>query len=357
MKANRIALIFALILAAFLLSACGGTPPAATWPGLAADSNAAYLTNGATVYALRLKDGQELWRFPEKPNSKLLFYSNPVFTPDGQLIFGSSGNDHSIFRVDTQTHTSTWSYNKAKDHWMASPLVDGNLVYAPNADGTLYVFDMSMQDADKLAWSVNLGGKLWATPAKDDKNIYVTSLDHHLYIVDLQTHNVKSVVLDGAIPGSPALTQGQLVVGSLGKSLKAVNPADSSIAWSLTTESWVWGSPILVGDALYFGDLGGNFYTVNATDGTVIEKIKPDDAILATPLAINGQIVFVTESGTVYSLTPGGTPQNMETLKGKLYTAPVAAGNMILVAPFQGDFLLVALDPDGKVVWSFTPAK
>lgn len=357
MKANRIALILALILAAFLLSACGGTPPAATWPGLAVDQNAAYLTNGAIVYAVRLKDGEELWRFPEKANSKLLFYSNPVLTSDGQLLFGSSGTDHTLFRVDPETHTSTWMFTNAKDHWVASPLVDGDMLYAPNTDGTLYVFDLSMQGDDKLAWSVELGGKLWATPAKDDKYVYITSLDHHLYIVDLQTHEARTIMLDGAIPGSPVLAQGRLIVGSFGKSLKAINPADGSIVWNLSTESWVWGCPILDGDALYFGDLGGNFYAVNASDGTVIDKTKPDDAILAAPLALNGQIIFATESGSVYSLIPGAAPQSIEKLTGKLYTAPVTAGDLILVAPYQGDSLLVALDADGKIVWSFTPAK
>ena len=167
MKSNRFTLLAAFVLLATLLSACGGTPAAATWAGLAADENAAYLANGAIVYAVRVKDGEDLWRFPEKASSKLLFNSNPVFTSDGQLLIGSSGTDHSLFRVDPETGKDNWSFSDAADQWVASPLVVGDIVYAPNADGYLYVFDLAQDDKDKLVTRVELGGKLWAQPVSD----------------------------------------------------------------------------------------------------------------------------------------------------------------------------------------------
>ncbi len=358
MKANRLILILALVLLASLLSACGGAPVASSWPGLAADQEAAYLANGAIVYAIRLKDGEEIWRFPESPSSKLAFYSNPVFTSDGQLLLGSSGAEHTLFSVDAETGKDTWSFTEANDQWVASPLVVGEMVYAPNADGTLYVFNMAQEGNDKLAWKVELGGKLWSQPVTDGTRVYVASLDHHLHAVDMATHSVMWVAdLGGAVSGVPALDEGQIFIGSFDPALTAINTADGSITWTASTESWVWGGPALDGETLYFGDLDGNFYTVNAADGAVLDSSKPDGPILATPIVLNGQVFFVTENGTVYSFMPGANPQSMEKLDGKLYTAPVAAGDLILVAPFQGEFLLVALNADGKVVWSFTSEK
>jgi outer membrane protein assembly factor BamB len=358
MKTNRLILFFALALLALSLSACGGTPTATTWPGLAADANAAYLANGSVVYAIRLSDGEELWSFPEKPSTKLIFYSNPVFTSDGSLIVGSSGAEHTLFRLDPDTGNETWSFTEAKDHWVASPLVDGEMVYAPNADGTLYVFDMSVQGDNKLVWSVELGGKLWSQPVSDGKKLYITSLDHSIHTVDLKTHEASTrTYLGGAIPGVPTLREGQFFVGSFDSAMVAVNTEDGSTAWITPVESWVWGGPALVDSTLYFGDLDGNFYSVNAADGTIIDSSKPDGPVLASPLLWNEQIIFVTEDGTVYSLTPGENPQSMEKLDGKLYTAPVAAGNLLLVAPFQGEFLLVAMDANGKEEWHYPMAQ
>ena len=358
MKTNRLILFLALALLVVTLSACGGTPTAVTWPGLAASGDAAYLANGSVVYAVRLSDGQQLWTFPEKPDAKLTFYANPVLTSDGQLLIGSSGGDHSLFLVDAATGQSNWSFGGAKDYWVASPLVDGNMVYAPNADGNLYIFDLTIPGQDKLTDTVQLGGKLWSQPVMAGGRIFVASLDHRLHSLDLKTlEEMNTIFLGGAIAGVPALGEGQLYLGSFDSAMVAINAADGSVAWTAPVKSWIWGGPLLAGNTLYFGDLDGNFYSVNAADGAILDTFKPDGAILATPLFLNGQVIFVTENGSVYSLTPGQSPLSLEKLDAKIYTAPVSAGDLILVAPFQGDALLVALDKDGKQAWTFTPQK
>jgi outer membrane protein assembly factor BamB len=359
MKTNRLLLFLALALMAALLSACGGSPVATTWPGLAASEEAAYLANGSVIYAVRLSDGEELWRFPEKPGTKLIFYSNPVFTSDGSLLVGSSGADRTFFRVDAQTGKSDWYFSGAKDHWIASPLVVGNMIYAPNADGNLYVFDLSIPGDDKLIETVKLGGKLWAQPVSDGNRLYITSLDHSIHTMDLTTYEASMrTQLGGAIPGSPALGDGRLYIGSFDSAMVAINASDGSIAWTTPVKSWVWGGPVLDGGTLYFGDLDGNFYVVDAADGTIKDSFKPDGAILASPIMVNGNLIFVTESGAVYSLDSGGKLVSLETIAdSKIYTAPVLAGDLILVAPFQGESLLVALDKDGKQIWAFVPQK
>jgi len=358
MKTNRLILFLALALLVVTLSACGGAPTAVTWPGLAASGDAAYLANGSVVYAVRLSDGQQLWTFPEKPDAKLAFYTNPVLTSDGQLLIGSSGGDHSLFLVDAANGQSNWSFSGAKDHWVASPLVDGNMVYAPNADGSLYIFDLTIPGQDKLTDTVQLGGKLWSQPVMAGGRIFVASLDHRIHSLDLKTlKEMNTTFLGGAIAGVPALGEGQLYLGSFDSAMVAINAADGSVAWTAPVKSWIWGGPLLAGNTLYFGDLDGNFYSVNAADGAILDTFKPDGAILATPLFLNGQVIFVTENGSVYSLTPGQSPLSLEKLDAKIYTAPVSAGDLILVAPFQGDALLVALDKDGKQAWTFTPQK
>ncbi|HSQ39890.1 MAG TPA: PQQ-binding-like beta-propeller repeat protein [Anaerolineales bacterium] len=361
MKTNRLLLFLALALLTLTLSACGGVPTATTWPGLAADENAAYLANGSIVYAVRLSDGEQLWSFPEKPGVKLIFYANPVLTSDGQLLIGSSGSDHSLFLVDAETGKSDWFFNGARDQWVASPLVVGNMVYAPNADGNLYILDLSIPGDDKLTGTVQLEGRLWGQPTTDDNLIFVTSLDHKVFAVDPQKKSVAwSLELDGAVAGSALVADGKLYVGSFGATLQAIDIATHKIAWTASTQSWIWGGPILAGETLYVGDLDGNFYSINTADGKpVADPAKPDGAILASPILVNGKLIFVTESGAVYSIEPGGNnPLSLEKLDAKLYTAPVTAGDLILVAPFQSETsLLVALDKDGKQVWSFFPQK
>lgn len=359
MKLNRLAIIFSLTLLALVLSACGA-PAAVSWPGLAADSETAYLANGSALIAVRLKDGEELWNFPEKPGAKWTFYANPVLTTDGQILIGSSGTEHALFLVDAQTGKESWSYSDVGDQWVASPLVDGDMVYAPNSDGTLYVFDLSIAGDDKLAWKINLGGKLWSQPASDGERVYVASLDHRVHAVDIATKKLIWVVdLEGANTGAPATANGLLYVGSFGSSFEALNTTDGSIAWTTPTKNWVWGGPTLDGEKLYFADLAGFFYSVDASNGKLLsDPVQLDGAILASPVLYNGRIIIVTENletneSTVFAINADGSIESLETIKGKLYTTPVIVGDLILVAPFKGDTLLIALDADGKQVWQY----
>jgi len=366
MKNNRLLLILVLALMALTLSACGGRVPTATWPGLAADGENAYLANGTTLYAIRISDGEQVWAFSS--DEKSTFYANPAFTSDGQLLIGSTGNDRTFYRINPELNpdvenpqpTVTWSFNDAKDHWVATPLVVGEIVYAPNADGNIYIFDLSITGENKLVDTVELGGKLWAKPATDGERIFVASLDHHLHIIDMKTLAVDTVVLGGAVNGTPAIQDGKAYIGSFDSALIAINAADGSVDWTTPVNSWIWGGPLLVDGVLYFGDLEGNFYMLNAADGQAkLDSIQPDGAILASPILVDGKIVFVTENGTVYMLEVGSnSPVSLEKLEAKIYTDPVLAGDLILVAPFQDETsLLVALDKEGKQAWSFTPKK
>ena len=123
-----------ILLGAVLLSACaGGAVRGTSWPGLAADGKTAYLADGPFVYAVNLSDGKELWKYPGSRSSKLIFYAPPAITPDGLVIVGSAGTDHSLIALnptdinpETKAPVEAWKFTGAKDHWVAAPLVLNN---------------------------------------------------------------------------------------------------------------------------------------------------------------------------------------------------------------------------------------
>src|SRR5512138_2428590 len=175
LNTKRASLILLALLGMLLLSSCAGGAAArgSTWPGLAADEQAAYLSDGAQLFAVRLNDGAALWMYPAKPDAKTSFFATPDLLPDGRLLIGSAGSDHCLYLINpaqvdqtTKAPAAQCIFNGAKDRWIASPLVEGNMAYAPNNDGWLYAVDLS---SGKLAWSLQIGGggHLWAMPATD----------------------------------------------------------------------------------------------------------------------------------------------------------------------------------------------
>lgn len=355
MNIKRLTLVSLIALGTLVLSACSGAPVSNNWHGLAADAERAYISSGTLVYAVDLKTGNEIWRYPAEIDSKLLFYATPVLTADGQLLIGSAGTSHPFVSIDPTTGKENWTESFAKGAWLASPLILDEKIYAPNTDGFLYVLDMSGKET---ADPIKLGGALWAAPATDGALLYITSLDHQFHIIN-PTEGVVSDPIDlgGAAPSSPAVGADGVYVGSFASTVDFIqsNGKHEVIA---TAENWIWGSPALDGETLYYADLDGKIYSLDlATGSQNWDVVQPDGPIVASLVVAGDRIYAATEAGTFVALDLEGKTVWEKTVGAKIYTTPVVAGDLILVAPYQAEFVLAAYDAQGKQAWTFTPAK
>ena len=355
---KRLTLISFILLGAILLSACSGAAVRGTsWPGLSADANNAYLANGQFIYAARLSDGSKLWQYPDKAGAQQ-FFANPLLTPDGQLIVGSAGTDQGLYSLDPTTGKEKWAapFTGAKDRWIAAPLAVNDTLYAPNNDGSLYALKLG---TGQLLWSLSLGHPLWGAPVTDGKLIFVTSLDHFLYAIDPQSQKIVwKVDLGGSAAGSPALSVDKttLYVGSFGSKVFAINASEGSILWTANTKAWVWSDPTINVSNVYVADIDGQVYSLDASSGkNSWANVIPDGPITGSPLLTTDGVIIATESGYVYSLDHNGTVLWPTSVGGKIYTAPVASGNLVLVAPLGAPYLLYAVnEKDGSLLpWHF----
>jgi len=363
LKTKKLILISLLALGALILSACSGRSTVAnSWHGLAADADRAYVSAGSFIYAVDLKNGSEVWRYPAKADTALLYFANPVLTSDGQLLIGSAGKNHDFISLDSATGKEKWakSFSDAGGAWVASPLVLNDKIYAPNADGFLYTLDMSgVQAAEPL----EIGGALWSAPSTDGTFIYLSSLDHFLHVIDPSNNTVlEEVDLGGAIPGSPAVTSDGSYSSSLASTIEFVksNGEHSVIA---ATESRVWGSPVIDNGTLYYADLDGKVFSIDLASGKQNWAVQPNGPVVASLLVVGDQIYVACEAdpssklGTLIALDRDGKTVWPKEVGGKLYTTPVVSGDLIIVAPYLADITLAAYDADGKQAWTFTPAK
>lgn len=387
---KKLSLIGLILLGALLLSGCTG---ATAWPGLSTNGETqAYLADAQFVYALNLSDGKVVWQYPLQANSKISFFSNPTIAPNGWVIVGSVGVDHSLFAIDPtkfpntpvqpvsgiqkffcniglascpEYHVEAWTFTGARDHWVASQLVVNDTVFAPNADGNLYILKLS---DGSLIKKVNIGdskgqSRLWGQPVTDGKRIFVTSLDRSVIAIDVETYAVLwHEDLSGAIPGGAVLgSDGMLYVGSLAKQLEKFDPETGKHESILNTNGWIWGTPTVDGDNLYFSDIDGYFYSFNTKEGALNWKpIKPDDAITASPVVQAEGILIATESGNIYSINKqDGSFKIWHPVekKGKIYTTPVVTGDYVLAAYLESDYILIAMDQNGNKKWTYPPGK
>lgn len=357
MKTKQLFYFMLLFLLAGILSSCSGGAFASTsWPGITVDEETAYVSFNQHVYAVNLSNGSEKWRYPPEANNKITFFAAPELTPDGQLIVG--GYDHNLYSINPTNGQLNWSFNQSKDRFIGSPLANEAGIFAPSADKSLYALD----ENGSLLWKFSTDEPLWAKPATDNacECIFLTSMDHHVYAIDGQTGELewKSDDLGGAIVGTPEFSiEGRLYVGTFGSEMIALDPSNGNILWRYQTENWVWSGPTQDNEVLYFGDIGGNLYALDAADGSELWKTKPNDKIVGTPLVIDDMIIFTTEANTVYAVDKSGNPSWSQAVGGRIFSSPVAAGDMILVSPIDTESLLVALASNGTQKWNFSPAQ
>jgi outer membrane protein assembly factor BamB len=312
-----------LIIAVFLmmsLSACAGGRTTTSWPGLSADNDHAYLSYSSYVIAVRLNDGIEAWRYPEKVEGSQAFFASPVFAPDGSIMVGNYSN--SLYNIDQKTGSRKWDYSDAKGKWVGSPLVTEDSVYAPSADRNLYALTLEL----KYKWSFLTEQSIWAQPTIDNGLLYVPSLDHNLYALTVADGKPTwKIDLDAALVSSPVLGDGSIYVGTLGREMVAVDKANGQIRWRKATEDTIWGTPVLIENTLYFGDSSGTIYALNTSDGSVVWQLKPKGPIIASPAQYEDGLIFASEDGAVLSLDLKGNIRWTKTFEGKIYTTPVVA--------------------------------
>ena len=352
MKTKYLVLIGLLLVLTVVLSGCASGLTASAWPAISVDAKNAYLAGGSYVYAVDLQTGAQVWRFPDKASANP-FNAAPVLTSDGQLIAG--GFDKKLYSLNSQTGQSKWQFTGAHDRWIGGALVVNNMIYAPNADYNLYALNLR----GELQWSFQADQAIWGQPVSDGTNVYFGTLGRKVYAVNAQTGKQTWVQkVDGAVLGSPVLgTDKTLYVGSYAGTVYALNTANGVTQWKAAASTWIWSGPVLDGTTLYFGDGNGSLYS-HPVGGTGQPWNKPlNGAIIGTPLVSGDTIVVGTEAGNVYFVDRTGTNIRPVSITGKIYSSPVAAGSLILVAPTGGNATLVALDPTGAIKWSFIPAK
>jgi outer membrane protein assembly factor BamB len=367
MKFNRVLFLVLLASLAVLLSGCGA-PPATNWPGMLFDGTHVYLADGQYLYKVLPVDGSEATvqtaegavpaRFPLKAEGSKSFYAVPALSSDGQqLVIGSAAqSEHTLYSIDPVTGAVRWTFTGLKSPWLAGALVLNEVIYAPAGDGKLYGFSLTGEKRWEFVASEH---SLWTAPVTDGKQVYLATLGHDIYALNSEGKVNWSVKLDNGIIGKPSIVDGTLYVGTLSGNLYALSTINGSQKWVKALEGGIWGTPASDGTRVYVGTVSGKagkFYILEASSGQILVTKDEEGSITAGPLVTPDQVIYVTEKGRIQSLDASGTPKWQATIENaKLYTTPLLAGNVILIAPMNANFLLAAYDLNGGQKWTFSP--
>ncbi|MDX9865336.1 MAG: PQQ-binding-like beta-propeller repeat protein [Anaerolineaceae bacterium] len=356
-KNLRWTLLFLLLAVSVLLSACSGGASriaASSWPGFTVDGETIYVSSGRFVRALKLENGNQLWQYPAEADKVLTFYAPPVVL-DGMVIAGDYQN--AIHGLKADSGSQDWVFADGGKRFIASGMVVDDLVLIPSAAGKLY----ALNSAGVMDWSVELSNEaIWAKPVYDGETVYVASMDHSLYALEISEAGARqkwSLDVGGAMVASPGMDEdGNLYMGTMTQKLVAVSSSGREL-WRFDAQGAIWGTPVVHEGLVMFGDLSGTIYALSTNSGAVEWTITVDGPVIGSGALLDDGVAFAVEEAGVQAVSFSGVKNWSHPVDGDIQAGLVQAGDFVLVAVTNGEKLLIALDPaNGNERWS-TPAK
>ncbi|HSQ57392.1 MAG TPA: PQQ-binding-like beta-propeller repeat protein, partial [Gemmata sp.] len=141
-------------------------------------------------------------------------------------------------------------------------------------------------------WTFKTGDTIESAPAVVDGTVYVSSLDKHLYAIDLANGKQKWKTKLSFMKASPSVKDGRVYIGDLEGRFYCLNAADGKVAWKFEADGEIHASANFHGSNIIFGSHDSNLYCLSP-DGKKVWAAQVDGPINAAT-AIVGDRAFAT---------------------------------------------------------------
>jgi outer membrane protein assembly factor BamB len=147
-------------------------------PFLAREGRIYFTSFDSHLYCADVQTGKEIWRFK---TGKYGNAGSPAYH-DGIVYHGS--RDGIFYAIDDESGKELWRFRTERDESIdAIPLIHNNRIYIGAGDSNFYCLDMSGREV----WRYRASFSIFTSAAIFGNAILFTSMDCHLYALDLDT--------------------------------------------------------------------------------------------------------------------------------------------------------------------------
>ena len=276
------------------------------------------------------------------------------------LVTADIGGD--VFALDPKDGHRLWRA-KTGARIVAGPSVSGALVLV----GTLDAEVIALKRADgSPVWRVPVSSEVMAPPVSDGRVVVARCGDGKVFGLSADT-GARVWNFDRAVPpltlrglSSPLISGGVAYVGLDNGRLAALRLETGEVLWEEVVAAPAGRSelerivdvdadPLITGDGIFAVSFGGELAAVGLAEGRVAWR-RPIKSY--SGVAMSGNVLVVTdEDGIVWALDAqtGASAWKQEALKYRKLSAPIAVGDYVAVADFEG-YVHWLSPQDGRIV-------
>lgn len=230
---------------------------------------------------------------PESRTDEVSFGTTdwPVFRGNSQLTGLAEGKLPDKLKL-------AWTF-QAEDAILSTPVIAGNKAYVSSMDGHLYAVDLH---AGKEIWRFGADDELEASPLLYKNVVYVGSSNGTFYAIDAETGQSRwTFDKAGKITGGANIAllddKPLIVFGSYDSQLYALT-TDGTPALTVEADNYINGAVAVSGSTAFFGSCDANIYCVPLTDPTQVKTIDAGSYVAANPAVADGIVYAGSYEGT-----------------------------------------------------------
>ena len=155
----------------------------------------------------------------------------------------------------------------------------------------------------------------------------------------------------GNVFSSPAFVDGQVVVGSDDKKVRAFDATDGSVGWTHPTDGKVRSSPLIDGDRVDVGSDDRYLYALDATTGAEKWKAYARSESVSRPARAGTVVLYTGARLDAFAVDTGDLLWNFQP-KGNIVSSPIVSGDVVVFGSDDHNVYGVSLTTHEEV-WHF----
>lgn len=242
----------------------------------------------------------------------------------------------------------------------ASPAVDNKNVFVaseslptpksiyPQATGVLRALS---RQSGLTSWMRTLPSPVRGVINLNGQNLFVTSADGRLYAIRKETGEIRWIKYNSSPFSSQNFLEGQtLYAYDTYGDILSIELENGKTLWRYRTRKSLSAPVAVHGSMIYAGTADGFVYAIDRMNGRLRWRVRAGAAIQAV-LAGERWVLSTSLDNFVYCLSPqNGAKMWKRQLAGRVTAPPLVLNNHVLLAPLVGEECVVLNLEDGKKI-------
>ncbi len=262
--------------------------------------------------------------------------AGPLLDEDRLYVATEAQPEGRVYAIRLRDGRQLW---RTRVGSVAAPLAyDGEALYAGTEGGAVVRIDPE-GDGGRVVWRRVLTGAIRAGPVATPQGLAVITTADSLYLLDRATGQVRARrATPGAVLATPATDGRRVYFGTTDGRLLAVNLPDLTVQWEHATGDAVYGAPALAHDTLYALTRDGHLWLIPVDQPGAVTRHALGITATAGPTPIVPGVLVGSVSGEILLVDRAtGNILWRAQVAGPIEEPPLVQGRQLIVVAGRGD--------------------